>query len=108
MTFYFTATPVFYLCVSCTGIAPPEPGFTARVFQAETGFVSLCHFTPGDDVQQVVVTEGVHAVEMSESAQRTQMNKNFGKAEMPLRPQLLGLSEIWTITNFCVKKCYVI
>lgn len=45
-----------------TGIATPESRVAGRVFQAKTGFVSLSHFTSGNDIQQVVVTEGVHAV----------------------------------------------
>lgn len=48
-----------------TGVAPPESGITAGVLQAKTGLVSLGHFTSSDGVQQVVVTEGVHAVVMS-------------------------------------------
>lgn len=60
-----------------TGVAPPEPGVAARVLQAETGLVPLGHFAPGDDVQQVVVTEGVHAVVVSEGGEqeRTETNK---------------------------------
>lgn len=50
----------------CTGVAPSESGITARVLQAKTGLVSLGHFTSGDDVEQVVVTEGVHAVVVSD------------------------------------------
>lgn len=68
-----------YLCMRRAGIAPPESGVTARVLQAKTGLVSLCHFTSGDDVQQVVVTEGVHAVVVSEGVKqnRIEMNKSF-------------------------------
>lgn len=50
----------------CTGVAPSESGVTAGVLQAKTGLVSLGHFTPGDDVEQVVVAEGVHAVVVSD------------------------------------------
>lgn len=55
--------------MSCAGIAPPEPWVTACVLQTETGFVSLSNFTPSDGVQQVVVTEGIHAVVMSEGGE---------------------------------------
>lgn len=48
-----------------TGIATPESRVTARVLQAKTGLVSLGHFASSDGVQQVVVTEGVHAVIVS-------------------------------------------
>lgn len=57
---------VFYLCVSRAGVAPSEARVTPRVLQAETGLVSLGHSTSSDHIQQVVVTEGVHAVVMSE------------------------------------------
>lgn len=50
----------------CTGIAPSESGITARVLQAKTGLVSLGHFTSGNNVEQVVVAEGVHAVVVSD------------------------------------------
>lgn len=55
----------YYLCVRCTGIAAPESRVAGRVLQAKTGFVSLGHFAPSNGVQQVVVTEGVHAVVVS-------------------------------------------
>lgn len=48
--------------MGCAGIATPESRITACVLQAETGLVSLCDSPSSDDVQQVVVTEGVHAV----------------------------------------------
>lgn len=48
------------------GVAPPESGVTAGVLQAKTGLVTLCNFPFSGDVQQVVVTEGLHAVEVSE------------------------------------------
>lgn len=51
-----------YLCVWCAGVAAPESRVTACVLQAETGLVSLSHFSSSDGVQQVVVAEGVHAV----------------------------------------------
>lgn len=53
---------VYYLRVRRTGVASPKSGIAGRVFQAKTGFVSFGHFTSGNDIQQVVVTEGVHAV----------------------------------------------
>lgn len=48
-----------------TGITAPESRVAGRVLQAKTGFVSLGHFAPSNGVQQVVVTEGVHAVVVS-------------------------------------------
>lgn len=78
--------------MGCTGIAPPESGVTACVLEAETGLVSLGHFTSSDDVQQVVVTEGVHAVVVPESGEQIEYNRNFfflwQASGMPLRPQL--------------------
>lgn len=59
-----------YLCVGRAGVAPSKSGVTVGVFQAETGLVTLGHFTSCQGVQQVVVTEGVHAVEVSEADQR--------------------------------------
>lgn len=59
---------VYYLCMGCAGIATPESRVTACVLQAETGLVSLRDFPSSDDVQQVVVTEGVHAVVVPEGA----------------------------------------
>ncbi len=80
------------------GVASPEPGVTARVLQAKTGLVSLGHFTSSDNVQQVVVAEGVHAVVMSEGVEqnrienRVEMNNILvvwlkQGSGMPLRPQ---------------------
>lgn len=53
---------VSYLCVRRTGIATSKSCVAGCVLQAKTGFMSLSHFTSGNDIQQVVVTEGVHAV----------------------------------------------
>lgn len=61
-TIFHLPENVSHLCVRCTGIATSESRVAGRVFQAKTGFVSLSHFTSSDDIQQVVVTEGVHAV----------------------------------------------
>lgn len=62
LSFFHMMEEVYYLRVRRTGIATPKPGVTGRVFQAKTGFVSLSHFTPSNDIQQVIVTEGVHAM----------------------------------------------
>lgn len=59
----------------CTGVAPPESRFTARVLQAKTGLVSLGHFTSTDDIQQVVVTERIHAVVVSEGVEQNRLDK---------------------------------
>lgn len=56
------------LCVGGAGKAPARPGVAGRVLQAEAGLVSLSHLLSGGDVQQVIVTEGLHAVEMSAGA----------------------------------------
>ena len=51
--------------MGCAGIAPPESRVTACVLKAETGLVPLSHFVSSCDVQQVIVTEGIHAVVVS-------------------------------------------
>lgn len=66
---------VCYLRMSCTGIASPESRIAVRVLQTETGLVSLGHFTSCDNVQQVVVAEGVHAVVVSEGAKEMEKNQ---------------------------------
>lgn len=58
------ATRTEPLCVRSAGKAPSHPRVTGRVLQAETGLVSLCHLLSSGDVQQVVITEGFHAVVM--------------------------------------------
>lgn len=55
-----------YLCVGRTGVASPESCIAACVLQAETGLVSLGYFPSCPHVQQVVVTERVHAVVVPE------------------------------------------
>lgn len=62
---YLRYSMFYYLCVRRTGVAAPESRVAGRVLQAKTGFVSLGHFAPSNGVQQVVVTEGVHAVVVS-------------------------------------------
>ena len=52
--------------MGCAGIASSESRVTARVLQAETGLVPFSDFTPRGNVQQVIVTEGIHAVVMPE------------------------------------------
>lgn len=56
------------LCVDGAGKTSPCSRVAGRVLQAETGLVSLSHFLSGGDVQQVIVAEGLHAVEMSAGA----------------------------------------
>ena len=74
---------VCYLRVRCTGVAPPESRFTARVLQTKAGFVSLGHITFSDDVQQVVVTEGVHAVVVSEGVEQNTLDRSEGVVFLP-------------------------
>lgn len=62
---YLRYSMFYYLRVRCTGVAAPESRVAGRVLQAKTGFVSLGHFASSNGVQQVVVTEGVHAVVVS-------------------------------------------
>lgn len=56
------------LCVDGAGKTPPRSRVAGCVLEAETGLVSLSHLLSGGDVQQVIVTEGLHAVEMSAGA----------------------------------------
>ena len=60
-----------YLCVRRTGVAASEAGLTPCVLQAEAGLVSLGHLAPRGGVQQVVMTEGVHAVEVPDGTDGT-------------------------------------
>lgn len=49
-----------------TGVSSPEPWFTVGVLEAETGLVSLCYLYSRYRIEQVIVTEGVHAVVVPE------------------------------------------
>lgn len=68
-----------YLRVRRARVAPSESCIAARVLQAETGLVSLSHFTSSDGVQEVVVAERVHAVVVSVSAGPIRAEKCFLK-----------------------------
>lgn len=52
------------LCVNSAGEAASYSGVTGCVLQAETRLVSLSNLLSGGDVQQVIVTESLHAVVM--------------------------------------------
>ena len=58
-----------YLRMRRAGVASPEPRVTTGVLQAKAGLVSLGHFVSSNGIQQVVVTEGVHAVVVSVGAE---------------------------------------
>ena len=60
---------VCYLCVCRTGEPPAEASVTARILQTEAGFVSLSHF-PALRIQEVIVTEGIHAMIVSGERER--------------------------------------
>ena len=59
------------LRVSRAGVATPHSRVTGSLLQAEAGLVSLGHLAPRGDVQQVVMTEGVHAVEVPDGTDGT-------------------------------------
>lgn len=52
--------------MSSAGEASSYSRVAGRVLQAETGLVSLCDLLSSGDVQQVIVAEGLHTVEMPE------------------------------------------
>lgn len=66
-----------YLCMRRTGIATPESRVTAGVLQAKTGLVSLGHFASSDGIQQVIVTESIHAVVVSAEWKRMIIIKKY-------------------------------
>lgn len=82
-----------------TGIATPESRVTACVLQAKTGLVSLGHFASSDGVQQVVVTEGVHAVIVSVGVEQTRVEKNKSFLLVGRLKQIWGMS---LRSQFCV------
>lgn len=57
------------LGVNSAGIATPYSCVAGRVLQTETGFVSLSHLLSRGGIKQVIVTEGLHTVEMSGETQ---------------------------------------
>lgn len=75
-----------------TGIATPESRVTAWVLQAKTGLVSLGHFASSDGVQQVVVTEGVHAVVVSLGVEQNRVEKNKSFLLVGRLKQIWGMS----------------
>lgn len=52
---------VCYLCVCGAGVAAAESRVATCVLETEASFMSLGHF-PAQRVQEVIVTEGIHAV----------------------------------------------
>ena len=59
--------------MSRAGVAASEASLTARVLQAEAGLVSLSHLAPRGEIQQVIMTEGVHAVEVPDGTVQSQV-----------------------------------
>lgn len=55
-----------------TGISPVVTVFTGRVLQTEAGLVALGHHVVSGGIQQVVVAELIHAVEVSVDQQQKQ------------------------------------
>lgn len=55
---------LYYLSVSCAGITLQVTKVTGGVLQTETGLVSLCHFTTGTDLKQIIMAELIHTVIM--------------------------------------------
>ncbi len=51
-----------YLCVRGARVPAVKSRITARIFQTEAGLVTLCDLESGADVQQIIVTERIHAV----------------------------------------------
>lgn len=66
-----------YLCMRRASVATPESRVAACVLKAKTGLVSLGHFVSSDCVEQVVVTESVHAVVVSASAEEHWGSKDY-------------------------------
>lgn len=53
-----------YLSVSGAGVALQVTKVTGGVLQTEASLVSLCHFTAGADLQQIIMAELIHTVEV--------------------------------------------
>ena len=62
--------------MNSAGEAASYSGVTGCVFQAETGLVSLSNFLSGGDVQQVIVTESLHAVIMPAKTETLRLSWN--------------------------------
>ena len=74
----------WHLCVGSAGVASAHSGVTAGVLQAETGLVTLSHLPARGDVQEVVVTERLHAVVVPGDVYRTPVGlwRTFSPSKM--------------------------